>query len=80
VICGYRIEFDADQDVLLAFAVQHSNKLDGSEKRTRLRVDQSSNGQGTPALNVLALATTVADNNPQYFVEKLLGNTAVERS
>jgi hypothetical protein len=65
MICGYRIEFDVDQDVLLAFAVEHSNKLSGSGKRTRSRVDQCTKGQGTPALNALALATTVADGNPQ---------------
>ena len=65
MICDYRIEFDADEDVLFAYAVQHSNKLGESEKQTRSRVDQSTKDQGTPALHGLALATTVADDNPK---------------
>jgi len=41
VICGYRIEFDADQDLLRAYVARHTNKLGGSEKRTKSGVDQS---------------------------------------
>lgn len=65
VIRGYRIEFDADQDLLLAYVARHTNKLDGREKLTTSRVDQSPIDDGTPALHATDLDATVADDNPQ---------------
>lgn len=64
-ICGYRIEFDADQNLLLAYVVRHTNKLGGGEKRTRSRVEQNPKDQDTTALHSVALATTAADDNRQ---------------